>query len=114
MLITKNEYHTDKRSKMSATFSFKRESILHQLSPDAARACSGPEFDFVPSNVCNLIEGTWEVLSCIVDGWVYLKPVKAYDVAEFENIFGFYGHCCNFDPEKITKVLASHCHIRYK
>lgn len=103
-----------KSPKMSITFRFTNDSILYQLSADAARACSGPEFAFVPSNVWYPIEGTFEVLSCIVGDWVYLKPVKKYDVSEFENIFGFYGHCCNFDPEKVTRVMASHCYISYR
>jgi len=35
---------------------------------------------------------------------ILIKPIKKYENYEFEQIFGFSGHCQNWDSEKIVSI----------
>lgn len=109
-ILKGNKTPNKKILEMVYKFRFNNGAKTRVLSESEASVCK--DYDFTEALLESPFDGTFEILACVKDGIVYIKPVKKYDISEFESLFGFYGHCCNFDTTKISKFYLSDCSMK--
>ena len=44
------------------------------------------------------------VLVCMNEYGLFMKPIKPYEMSEFEEMFNLHGHCSDYDENKVIKV----------
>lgn len=94
---------------MVYVFQFHNGAKSRVLSESEASVCK--DYVFTNAVLRSPFDGDFKILACVKSDIVYVKPLYKYDVSEFESLFGFYGHCCNFDTNKISKFYLSDCFV---